>query len=394
MSEPIRKPMKNTESYRPKKPEIVNLMDEAQHSATRQANPEERVDAMKKIIENMTFSTGWEYWFFPSCFASVYMRIEGLTADRQDIITLFSAVSGISHVQLDLTNEAHFVPGVGYNETKVIDEYDDYIKFTMSFAGYAYERHERDADKAAVFAGIKKSIDAGRPVLMNFGAEYSWCVITGYDEQGETLYGLDNAGAGGSYWKDKPGTYEDDLFATDRWFEHMTEAVIVTGKSSSAATCDDVFRRMINIMEAMEKLGYVKHSADYLTDDVNFEGYDDEKFLALTGRIHTLIALLIDQRAWMSVFFANMAKVETSKDRAQYFTRIAEVYEGSKDVCWIAWNMVGAEGFFRNTPGMKQEDCAKLLPAPVYRRTIADILKIVLGNDRIILGCLKKIMEK
>ena len=348
---------------------------------------------MKKIIDNARFPGGWEYWFFPSCFASVWMRIENVTTDRQNVITLYSVVSGVSHVQLDLTNEEHIVPGRGYNETKAIDEYDDYIKFTMGFAGYSYERHNKSAGKTMVFAGIKKSIDADRPVLMSFGQHYDWCVIVGYDDQNGTLYGLDNAGAGEYYWKDKPGAYEGGLFVTNHWYETMAEAVIVTGKTTPTVTYDDVFRRMINILETMEKTGYVQHSVDYLRNNANFEGYDDRKYLELAGRVHALLALLIDQRAWVSTFFTNLAKAEVFKDKAQYFRHIAALYGCNKDFCWIAWNMVGAEGFFKKTPGMKQEDCAKLLPSPIYRRAIADVIRVVIGNDRYVLDCLREMME-
>ena len=385
MNEQVKKPNEATpESYSPKTPKLANMMDEAQSNALQR--PKEEI-ITKKIIETTTNPNGWEYWEFPSCFASVFMRIEGVTAGRQDIITLYAVVSGISHVQLDMTNEEHFVPGYRFSETKVIDEYDDYIKFTMGFAGYSYERYNKSADKAAVFAAIKKSIDADRPVLINFGTYYTWCAIIGYDEENGTLYGLDNAL---SYWKDKSGTYEDGMFTTDHWYEYMTEAVIITGKTVPSVMYDDVFRRTINIMETMEQTGYVQHSIDYLKDNANFEGYDDEKYLELTGRISSLIALLIDQRAWVSHFFEDMAKAETHKDKAQYLRRITALYGISKDVCWLAWHMVGVG--FPAEPGMEPEDTAKLLSSPIYRRAIADAIKVIIGNDRYILECLKEMM--
>ena len=139
-------------------------------------------------------------------------------------------------MQLDLTNKEHIISGRGYNETKPLDEYDDYIKFTMGFAGYLYERYRKNEDKSAVFNEMKKSIDADRPVLMNFGQHYDWCVIVGYDDKTETLYELDNVGAGGEYWKGKPDLYEDGMFKTSQWYEYMTEAVIVTGKTTPTFT--------------------------------------------------------------------------------------------------------------------------------------------------------------
>lgn len=369
---------------------------------------------MKKIIENARFPRGFESAEFPSCFASVLMLIEGVTTEeqasslkppngeccgscvkgngklglyRQSVHNLYAVVSGISLIQLDLRSEEHIIPGWGWNANKVLDEYDDYIKFTMGFAGYSYERYNKSADRAAVFAGIKKSIDSDRPVLMNFGPHYDWCVIIGYNDQNWTLYGSDNTGAGENYWRDKPGSYEDGMFMTEHWYEYMTEAVIVTGKTAPTVTYDDVFRRAINILETMKKTGYFKRSADYLRDNTNFEGYDDCKYLELANRINTLIGLPIDQRNIVSCFFKNMAKVEAFKDKAQYFKRIAGI--NTCQVCWIAWHMVGA---FANMPELKTENCAKLLPSPIYRRAIADVIDIVIENDQYVSDCLREMM--
>ena len=391
MSEPIKKAGKTPESYTPKKPEIVSMMDEAERSMAQQTTTGSglKEEKMKKIIEITTNPNGWEYWYFPSCFASVWMRIEGVTADRQNVITRYAVVSGISHVQLDVNNEEHNISGIGYKETVAIDEYDDYVKFTMGFAGYTYERYEKGADKATVFAAIKKSIDADRPALMNFGAHYHWCVIIGYDDEDGTLYGVDYADEWRKYWKDKPGAYENGMFVTGHWYEYMTDAVVVTGKTAPAVTYDDLFRRIVNIMETMEKTGYVMRFADYLRNTVNFEGYDDEKYINLSGRIDTLIALLIDQRSWVKNFFNNMAKDESFNDKAQYFRRIAALYSSSADVCWLVWRMVGA---FAKTPELDTENCAKLLASPIYRNAIADAIKVIIGNDRHILDCLKEMM--
>ena len=369
---------------------------------------------MKNILENARFVDVDESSEFPSCFASMSMYIEGVTSEEQasrvrmpngyicdssienklgkyhqSAYNMYAFVSGIALIQLDLSNKDHISLEWGWKSNKVLDEYDDYIKFTMGFAGYSYERYDRNTTKATVFAAIKKSIDADTPVMMNFGTDYGWCVITGYDDQNETLYGLDNIGVGDRYWRDKSGVYENGMFLTDHWYEYMAEAVIVTGKTAPTVTHDDVCIRAINILEAMDKTNYFKHSIDYLCDDANFEKYDDSKYLELANRIYVLIGLPMDQRNVVSKYFEDIMKLEAFKDKVQYFKRIAGINTCS--VCWIAWRMVGA---FASNPEVKIENCAKLLPSPIYRRAIADVIGIVIDNDHYLLDCLKEMSEK
>ena len=254
---------------------------------------------MKKIIENVQFPMGTGAVWFPSCFASIWMRIEGITTEEQasdlkppngeccgscvqsklglyhlSTQNLYAVVSGLPFMQLDLSNEEHLTP---WYINRILDEYDDYIKFTMDFAGFSYERFEKGTDKAAVFDSIKKSIDADRPVLMNFGPHYTWCVIIGYDDQNGAIYGLGGNAGWNDYWKDKPDSYEGDMFVISQWYEHMTETVIITGKTAPTVIYDDVFKRIINMLETMDETGYFKRTVDYLENDSDVRKYCIEK---------------------------------------------------------------------------------------------------------------------
>jgi hypothetical protein len=359
---------------------------------------------MKKIIENTVIPMGTGAVWFPSCFASVWMCIEGVTTEEQainvkplngeccgscvknklglyhlSIQNLYAVVSGLPFMQLDLSNEEHLTP---WYINRILDEYDDYIKFTMGFAGFSYERFEKNTDKAVVFDSIKKSINENRSVLMNFGPHYAWCVIIGYDDQNGTIYGL----GGNDYWKNKPGSYEGDMFVTGHWYEYMVETVIITSKTAPTVTYDDVFKRTISILETMNKTGYYKRSVDFLKKNANFEGYDDSKYLELARRINQLIGLPIDNRD-AGCTFNNLAKVETFKDRAQYFKRISALYDNNTGVCWIAWSMVGAFG------SATDEDVVKTLAiSPITRRAIADVIGVVIENNCRILDCLREMI--
>ena len=174
------------------------------------------------------------------------------------------------------------------------------------------------------------------------------------------------------------------MFAIERWYEHMAEAVVVTGRAAPTVTWDDVFRRAISILEAMEKTGYFQRSADYLKDDAHFEGFDHEQYLALAERICSFFGLPVDSRD-AGCPLKNMAKMETLQDRAQHLKRIAALYDSNCDVSWVAWDMVGS--YKREI-----EEPAKMLPLPLYRRAIANCIEVVIKNNRRVIDCLKEMM--
>jgi len=378
---------------------------------------------MKKIIDDMMVQPGGcETSKFPASFASIWMRIEGITSADQvgrwrfcpymtdDFMccgkchgdgvkrevdwwskcqerahNLFAVVSGISLMQLDLSDPSQMEPWWGPNTNRLLDEYDDYVKFTMDFAGYAVKRYTKEADKTAVFDAIKRSIDADRPVLVNFAPYYDWYAVVGYDDETGRIYGYDRLQGQWAPFVASEG-YEDGMFYLSDWYEHMAEAVVITGKTVPTVTYDDVFWRMIAILETMDKKELFKRSADYMRDDANFAGYSDDQYKALMERLVMYIGMPIDQRPVTSWCFGALAEDGALADRRQFFKRISALYDNTHDICWIAWRMVGA---FGTAPA---DECISGLKLPVVRRAIAEIIDVVRSNDELAVRCLKEMM--
>jgi len=84
MNDPAKKPGKQPESYQPKKPEMMKLLEEAQGQTeaqgASQAVPTAKGGGKRKIIKKAVFPEGNGATWFPSCFASVWMRMEGMTS--------------------------------------------------------------------------------------------------------------------------------------------------------------------------------------------------------------------------------------------------------------------------------------------------------------------------
>jgi len=357
-------------------------------------------ESMKKIIDGVQFPEGNGATTFPSCFASAWMRVMGVTSEERagvakppygvccgscvktnlslyhkSVQNFYTVVSGLTFMQLDLSNEEHFSP---WHINRQLAEYDDYIKFTMGFAGFTYERCDKSAGKEAVFEKIKESVDAGRPALANFGTGYAWYVITGYDDQTGTIYGMgDNP-----YWTDHFGDKEECVLASNRWHGHLAEAVVITGRAAPSVKYDDVFIRMTAILEAADETGYFKRSADFLADEINFEGYGGDEYLELAKRICLFIGLPVDSRD-VGCSMKNLAKTEPFENKARYLMRIADLYNQNCEICQIAWDMAGSYK-------MEIEEPAKMLPSPLYRNAIANVIKAVVKNNRRVINCLKE----
>lgn len=176
------------------------------------------------------------------------------------------------------------------------------------------------------------------------------------------------------------------MFYLSRWYEEITEVVMITGKTEQSVTYNDVFQRMIHILETMQKTEHFKRSAEYLRNKDNFKNYDNKQYTQLARRIEDFIGLPMDQRTVTSLCFNELAIVDALKDKWQYFKRISILYDNTLKTCWTVWRMVGA---FGSAPA---DECSKALASPIVRRAIADIIDIINRNDELVLVCLREMM--
>jgi ribosomal protein S27AE len=79
------------------------------------------------------------------------------------------------------------------------------LDFAMKAAGYNYLILDKANSKTEMFGQIKKSVDNGCPVIMKLGNGTDWHVVTGYDTDNMTLYGIDAH----KHWAIKPSVLPD-----------------------------------------------------------------------------------------------------------------------------------------------------------------------------------------
>jgi len=261
MSEPAKKPGHVPESYTPKKPEIVGMVEQAQANA-------EQITAPQTQGGTSMNPTNYDFCFSPfrsldftNCFASLFMFLEGFEGEadvrkeqQSRLFFLFDTVSGRSAAARGWGNQATDI----YRE---IYDSDDMVDFLMGYTGYSYVKH------AEGFAEhIRTSLAKGLPVLARLkkAGEYmddtgdSFRLITGFS--GEKLQMPEPKGA------QKPPKKAPKLSEIDSIY-------VITGKTQRKYTLLDGLRRIKRVMDADRDAGvwdnYIKAfecSWDWLND--------------------------------------------------------------------------------------------------------------------------------
>ena len=221
------------ESYQPKKPEIVGMVEQARTGAEHPPaqQPVKGGAAMKPTEYKFQFS-GFRALDFTNCFASLYQFLED---DPTDFFFLFDTVSGRSASLRGWENK----PTAIYSE---IYDTDDMADFIIGFAGYAYEKHAEN-----LLEHIRASVDEGIPVLARLknrtdedGYADSFRLITGTN--GNRLLMPEPNGA------QKPPKGAPKL-------EEIDLIYVITGKTQRKYTLLDGLRRIKRVMDADRDAG-------------------------------------------------------------------------------------------------------------------------------------------
>ena len=153
----------------------------------------------KKKIDYPYPVTNWDIYNFSDCFGSLYMFLEGMSAEKVDYHcckqekgdcygcrhaactkTEFSPARThevLYHTfeTLSGTNSAIHACGRESEIRKAIRDTDDTIDFMLKYTGYGYEKHTGDFG-----AQVAKFIDAGSPVLARLKDNH-FRILIGYD---------------------------------------------------------------------------------------------------------------------------------------------------------------------------------------------------------------------
>lgn len=212
----------------------------------------------------------------------------------------------------------------------------DRLDFIFKAAGYNYLRLTKKDSKEKVFEQIKTSINNEQPVLMKLGNGEDWSVITGYDTENLTLYGIDAH----KHWAFKvaiipDGYTEDGQFFTDKWHENLHCAIIITDKTDELSF-SDIVNRMILALDCKEHSELeIKIGAEL--DDKN----NDKEKLGIW--LNDLAGYAVERR-WHAAecTTAKMYHQTDSKKNKQLLCEITHKYLQFHDLCWKIWGLLGS----------------------------------------------------
>lgn len=107
----------------------------------------------------------------------------------------------------------------------------------MDFAGYTYKLLSR-ATENEMKKAILQSIDNGFPLLAYNLANNDWCLLTGYDFDGDTVMGKYVPESWDSPER-KPDSLEDDLLSKKKWFNNRITKYFIRTLMHSGSLPDE-----------------------------------------------------------------------------------------------------------------------------------------------------------
>jgi AraC-like DNA-binding protein len=228
------------------------------------------------------------------------------------------------------------------------------IRRAFQYAGYRYriiQKRGRADDEAIMRARICAALDDGRPVLA-FGVigPPECCLITGYDDGGETLLGwnyFQNDKALAADVETEPCGY----FRKRDWFSRTISAITIGEKVARQDTHErnrETLRWGIEIATTPEVYGRCSGFsaygawADQLLCDEDFES-DDVDVLKQRQQVHDVAVGNVAECRWYASMFLNeMARAEPAI--AGDLQAAAREYDQEHTLMWRVWGLVGGNG--------------------------------------------------
>lgn len=361
---------------------------------------------MAKILDTvMPYAMGCESRRYIGCFASLAMCMEQydgsqptFCCQRHDFCIACGKCGPINPLQRKHEELYHLyvtVSGMGVlyfdpalsslNHDEVAETLlRDAAAMTMNYAGYACQTFTHNDPEDAVRHSIIASIDNGIPVIIRT-SRGNCNIIAGYGEDGAVLYGFNGYGTYLGALDEPTGYTDGNMFYTRDWFRSLSAAFVVTGRTQPMASNNDVFRRLIAILQSQRSEGSGNALFRILEDDSLFARMSPDELRRIYDFTNGLIGYLAEARCFVHEAFAT-AFLNSITDPAVRDTgyEISELCLNSHDTAWIPWRAIGAwdEG----------DHTGRLRDAEIRRGVIAGLKKII-HNDTQVRGKLEQCVQ-
>lgn len=173
---------------------------------------------------------------------------------------------------------------------------DEYIKYALNYGRCNYRIIK--SDDVNMKSEIISSIERNMPVIAEGLSDSTWCLITGYEDKAEKLYGYTSG-----CWccvdcvdcinRNVDGRLDNNMFYKLNWEQSMKRIVIIDDFNAERFDYKTYIKHWISVMQQKSQNGFFFGQEAYdanikfLEDDTNFHNNDDNTLNEIYRFIYT-----------------------------------------------------------------------------------------------------------
>lgn len=358
-----------------------------------------------KMLENVMPTSEWMAFSFVDCYASLLMsknkRINpNSSVSLKKRSKLYESALVASGLAFSCLHKINYQESQNINFHQAVPN-DNYIPYTMNFGNCNYHSLEKNShNKDELKRQIIKTIDHDIPALLEF-EDSTWSIITGYENDGEKLYGY----IGYSYSPNVQldGFLENKMFYTNNWFEQLNQILIIDDFEAKNFDTEKYLNYWIEVMEYNKDEAYIyglqaiDSYIDLLSDDTFYLHVSEDSFHKAFRYIFTL-SNICESRCFIWTALCNTneeyirSHIGLSKDVSENVQLQMDkiIKNGMKmhKLCWQFWEALSEKGIWI-PDSVKYGDKLK---NPKNRKNAANVLKKLKACDMNILDGLHNLV--
>ncbi|WP_310602902.1 hypothetical protein, partial [Anaerosporobacter sp.] len=344
-----------------------------------------------KILDNIVQPQGYAGYPLVNCFASLLLsqnkRIkptpENLSNHREALYRFLLTASGYAFSCL-YTSE--YIPCSKIDFQLAIKN-DEHIPYMMNFGKCNYHILQKEVNSEdEVKEQILESINREIPVLFEF-TDSMWGIITGYENNGDTLYGFHGCLNKSDFKPD--GMLENKMFFKANWSDDLKRVIIVDDFKAKPYEYSKYVNHWINVMENSSEGPYaygVKAMEQYvelLSDNDFFTNIEEETLKETFYYLHCQ-SYLAETRIFMGMAFSGTVgkcalrnhlgiMKDVNADIKNYTDRIKNIGFKMHKLCWSYWEAIGEKKGWYPKP---DEFATKLTDSKSRKKVLKKMLEL------------------
>ena len=341
-------------------------------------------------MDNQTFP-------FVSCFASWVLAlskskvtIEQLKKKHQNLYRVYMPITGSGLGALWNVNEPTL-------DTCYCADDENYLVWAMQYAGYEYEKVINDGtNQEQLKQAIKASIEDGQPVMAQALIGSSWSLITGYDDDMNTLYGWHQRD-GGITKNTADGYLENGMFIKSNWYDTIQQIVICKGKiKRQKLSSNEIITHFVSVLEnksvgdCIVGIPAFQKCIELLSDAALYKKIDDAELLRYYKAVFYFCASFAEARAFAgsTIETSEFKKKINADDRVKCLLNQASTcLRSSHKIVWDIWATLGKDYNYepdKNVDRLRDEN---------VRNRVIELVTSLKDNDTAALKYFKECLQ-